>query len=303
MSRKINVLTAEEARSLMQKNLKPINSQHRKSNSNISLSNMLNVSRRGSIIAAILMMIFMSSYYTKESVVVESPNYTIMSEMKRMEEPVSRSFFNTDHERGRPKIPTPLTDIKMPEVKPLTPTEIINKSIGNSTIIINNQSLTRYALPDAYYDNIDYSSFQPFMCYTLVTNKNSQAWKILNDKNAYTDENGFRRHRVNENQVSVDGEDDYVIALGTYYKEKGTAGSRFLIVTSTGKYTAITGDEKSDAHTDRMGMFSRHGGKAGLIEWIVEQDELPSSILRSGTVTTGPVKELRGKILYIYKID
>ena len=53
-------------------------------------------------------------------------------------------------------------------------------------------------------------------------------------------------------QFTIDGQDDYMIALGTFYKEKGTAGNRYLIETTTGAYTAITGSEKADmAETTR----------------------------------------------------
>ena len=47
---------------------------------------------------------------------------------------------------------------------------------------------------------------------------------------AWTDEYGLRRYKVSEDQFTINGKDDYVIALGTYYKEKGTAGSRYIIV-------------------------------------------------------------------------
>jgi hypothetical protein len=185
--------------------------------------------------------------------------------------------------------------------------KIIKSNIGTDIINIDDTSLVRYDLPDVYYDDIDYSTFQPYMCYSSITNKTTQAWKVVHSGNAYTDSNGFRRYKIRDDQFSVNGEDDYVVALGTYYKEKGTCGSRYLVVTSTGMYTAITGDEKSDNHTDEMHMFTVHGGgkKAGLIEWIVDMDsnKVPLSIQRMGSVTNGPIEELQGKILYIYKIQ
>lgn len=308
MSKSRLILSAEETRSRIQKNLKPIITQHKKGN-NISLCNVLNIRHLTATLLGVLMMVFVISNFP--AAVAGVHHEVAAPAMKRIEEPISRSF--SRFERGNmmqatpaPKILTPLENVKMPEVKPQTPSEIINNSLGSSKMKIDNHSLTRYALPSAYYDNLDYSSFQPFMCYTTVTNRSAPAWKVLNSKNAYTDGYGFRRYKLNENQLSVNGKDDYIIALGTYYKKKGSAGSRFLVVTTTGMYTAITGDEKSDAHTDKMKMFSSHGkGKAGLIEWIVDQDSglLPRSILKSGTVTTGPIKEINGKILYIYKID
>lgn len=180
---------------------------------------------------------------------------------------------------------------------------LINK-IGDKEIITEKAILTSYDLPDKYYPGIDYSSFQPWMSYKAITNKRSQAYAVCNSDKAYTDEYGLRRSKVTDDQFSVDGKDDYVIALGTYYKEKGVCGLRYLIVTSTGMYTAITGDEKADIHTDEMNMFSPHkGGKrAGLIEWIVDSN-LDKSMKLSGTITTGPIPELQGEILYIYSIE
>lgn len=180
----------------------------------------------------------------------------------------------------------------------------VKETLGSNKIMINGKSLVRHELPNTYYGDVDFSSFQPFMCYSSITNNDSPAWRVVNDKNSYTDAYGFRRHKPNKDQFVINGNDDYIIALGTFYKEKGMCGNRYLIVTTNGMYTAITGDEKSDYHTDEMNMFTTHNGKCGLIEWIVDQESgrLPKSILKSGTVTSGPIKVLKGKILYIYEI-
>ena len=181
----------------------------------------------------------------------------------------------------------------------------IDDLIGRDTIEIDESVLVRYDLPDKYYPGIDYSSFQPYMPYTAITNKSTPAYKVVRSENCYTDEFGLRRYKTNDSQFTIDGQDDYIIALGTFYKEKGTAGSRYLIVTTTGMYTAITGDEKADEHTDAKGMFSRHcnGTKAGLIEWIVDKSALNPTIKKMGTVTYGGPEAARGEILYIYKIN
>ena len=116
----------------------------------------------------------------------------------------------------------------------------------------------------------------------------------------------FEKHSLLANHIrwKHNNQDDYIIALGTFYKKKGLTGNRYLIVTTTGKYTATTGDEKSDMHTDKKHMFSKHGGKAGLIEWIVDlrSGKFPSIIKRYGSVTKGPIMAMQGKILHIYEI-
>lgn len=182
--------------------------------------------------------------------------------------------------------------------------KLLEDQIGNSIINLDNTyTLNRYDLPDVYYPGIDFSSFQPYMSYDCITNKSSGAYKICNSDEAYSDEYGFRRYRTNDDEFTIDGQDDYIVALGTFYKPKGEVGSRYLITTTTGMYTVRTGDEKSDLHTDEMHMFSRHGNYAGLIEWIVDDNNLIKSIKRSGTVTQGPVIPLQGKITNIYRIN
>lgn len=183
--------------------------------------------------------------------------------------------------------------------------ETIDDQIGNKTIEINDHILVQHDLPSKYYPGLDYSSFQPYMGYDKITNKSAPAYHIVNSDLCYTDEFGLRRYKTNDSQFTIDGADDYVIALGTFYKDKGLVGNRYLIVTSTGMYTAITGDEKADEHTDKMHMFSMHnnGTKAGIIEWIVDQPKLDPDIKRAGTVTFGGPEVLAGEILHIYEIQ
>ena len=175
--------------------------------------------------------------------------------------------------------------------------------LDSNEVSIGEATLTKCDLPSKYYKNLDYSSFQPYMSYKAITNKKSPAYKISHSENSYTDENGLRRYRTTKDQFTVNGADDYIIALGTFYKTKGTAGERFLITTSNGAYTAITGDEKADIHTDGMNMFTTHNGKAGMIEWIVDESLLNRMIRSKGTITKGPVEILQGEITGIYKIN
>lgn len=183
---------------------------------------------------------------------------------------------------------------------------ILEINMGNDIINLNDQyTLTRYDLPDKYYPGIDYSSFQPYMSYKKITNTRTPAYAVSHSENAYTDEYGLRRYKTTDDQFTIDGQDDYIVALGTFYKEKGTCGSRYLIVTTTGMYTVITGDEKSDSHTDQYHMFTTHkdGSCAGMIEWIVDVDTLESTMKTSGTITSGPVTPLQGEIIQIYGIN
>ena len=194
------------------------------------------------------------------------------------------------------------TEPTMEEYQP-TVSEIINMNLNSTWFEVNGNSLKKYALPSYCYPDLDFSSFQPWMDYRCITDKSSAAYALVNSSETYVDDNGLLRHVTTEDQLAIDGKDDYVVALGTFYKTKNIIGERFLVITSTGMYTCITGDEKDDYDTDPMNMYSYHNGKGGMIEWIVSDDQLNSSIKRMGTVTAGPVVELQGEILYIYKIN
>ena len=161
----------------------------------------------------------------------------------------------------------------------------------------------KFSLPNSIYgDNLDFSYFQPYMDYRMITDSTSDAYAVVNNDAMFIDENGMCRYVVPDDAFSINGKADYVIALGTYYKPKGVVGTRYLIQTTTGAYTAITGDEKSDAHTDDHHMFVLHGDDnqwAGVIEFLVQTDKLNSTIRRAGTVTVGPDVALQGEILSI----
>lgn len=230
-----------------------------------------------------------SKHYKKETVVVSESITSIRSNSKKLSTPKNTSSGNISYE-----VKTLVAD----------PAKIVSNQLGQDTIKFTSYELTKHELPSAYYTNLDYSSFQPYMSYKMITNKSSNAYKVTYSKNAYTDENGFRRYKTTDDQFTIDGHDDYIVALGTFYKEKGTAGDRYLIVTTTGMYTIITGDEKSDNDTDSMNMFTTHSnGKAGLIEWIVDTNSLCDEIKLKGTVTAGPVIAMQGEIIGIYEIN
>lgn len=177
------------------------------------------------------------------------------------------------------------------------------------TIDLGDYEFTELALPSEYYGkSINFSSFYPFEYYTDITNKKSKAYKITRSDNSYTDENGLRRYALSEGEFSIDGKDDYLVAMGTFYKPHGTIGNRYVIETTTGSYTVRTADEKSDSHTDTMNMFTTHGGGkyAAILEFIVDGKTLDPSIKASGTITKGEEIESairEGKIIHIYEIS
>lgn len=182
-----------------------------------------------------------------------------------------------------------------------------NDDLMNMGVNVGNHKLTQYALPNAYYgNNIDFTTMQPFMDYRYVTAVGTGSYSICHSVNAYTDSYGLRRYKTTADQLTVNGADDYVIALGTYYKPYGVVGTRYLIITSTGAYTAITGDEKADDHTDPYHMYGYcgvYGEYAGLIEWVVDERYLEPSVAVGGTITASSIEKFQGEILAIYLID
>ena len=182
--------------------------------------------------------------------------------------------------------------------------EVVGLDVGADIIPLETADLVKYDLPSKYYSSMDFSTMQPYMGYTTITNKNSPSYKVSHAAECYTDENGYRRYKVDVNEFSLHGIDDYVIALGTYYKEKGKCGDRWLIVTSKGMYTARTGDEKADRDTDSRHMVHPHGnGKYSLIEFIVDSKTLEPAAKRMGSVYYSELDDIGGEILYMYHIE
>lgn len=191
------------------------------------------------------------------------------------------------------------------DVSEITPEDIMWDNLGEDIIDTGIATLTRYELPSYYYPNIDYSSFQSYMPYTAITDRSSDAYKVVHSDRFYIDRNGLCRSTTysGQGEFTIDKHDDYIIALGTYYKPKGTCGDRWLIITSNGAYTCITGDEKADEHTDSHNMYTTVGNYCGFIEYLVDYSSLNRSIKVAGTVTAGPIDVIKGEIQYIYRIE
>lgn len=101
-------------------------------------------------------------------------------------------------------------------------------------------------------DDVSNTGFKAYMDYRALTNRASTQYSLQQD--AYTNEAGFRMY---------DGY--YMVALGTFYAQ--SAGEKFHIVLDSGvEFDVITGDIKSDAHTD-----SKHQHRNGnIVEFIVD---------------------------------
>ena len=134
------------------------------------------------------------------------------------------------------------------------------------------------AVPTSYNAN---TGFKSYMDYRALTNRSSRQYALQQE--AYTNEQGFRIY---------DGY--YMIALGTYYAK--SVGERFRITLDSGQsFLAITGDIKSDAHTDSL--HQHRGGN--IVEFIVDQRLIPSTCRRMGDMSYAG---LQGRIQSIEKL-
>lgn len=129
------------------------------------------------------------------------------------------------------------------------------------------------------------TSFKSYMCYRAITCVNSNQY-ILQQK-AHTDKDGIRRV-----------EKDVCIALGTRYSS--TVGERFLIELDTGQsFTAIVGDIKSDAHTDKK-THSYIEANGNVVEFIVDDQKISNDIKFTGNVSC--IDKYKGQIKAIVRI-
>lgn len=104
--------------------------------------------------------------------------------------------------------------------------------------------------------------FKAWEDYRCLTDRTTVQYKL--QKEAYTDENGFRRYPCE------DGDDYYMVAMGTYYTGY-RCGKVFRITLDTGsQFMVMTGDVKADIHTDSLNQHRR----GNVIEFIVDTKEI-----------------------------
>lgn len=175
------------------------------------------------------------------------------------------------------------------KVKPKTTALIMKKKTKkakSSKINKNQKKKETYQIIIGYSPpkNVN-TSFKSYMCYRTITCVNSNQY-ILQQK-AHTDKDGIRRIG-----------NDVCIALGTRYSS--TVGERFLIELDTGKgFTAIIGDIKSDAHTDKK-THSYIESNGNVVEFIVDDKKISNEIKFTGDVSC--IDKYKGQIKAIVRI-
>lgn len=135
------------------------------------------------------------------------------------------------------------------------------------------------------------TSFKSYMSYKAITNKESVQYQMQQE--AWTDEYGLRRYG-----------DAYMVAMGTFYTQ--SCGEYFNVTLESGEsFLVVTGDIKSDKHTDDRNMYSPVyiDGRmeyANIIEFIVDTAAMSRSVRRSGNI--GTIDYFSGQIKSIERV-
>lgn len=182
----------------------------------------------------------------------------------------------------------------------------IEEQFGNSRICwwpnkYKAEYLVNLEHPGMYYPDLKFA-FAAFMDYRTITLKGSDAYRVTNAEGTYIDEYGFRRSKIADGEFKYEG-DDYIVALGTFYKEEKKCGQRYLIQTTTGAYTCIAGETKADKDTDPHNMFGYHGNLGGIVEFVVDTTKLEKAVRISGNCMSATPEALQGEIVNIYRIS
>lgn len=112
-------------------------------------------------------------------------------------------------------------------------------------------------------------SFKTYMDYRTITNKNSTQYQMQTQ--ATTNSDGFRIY-----------DDRYMIAVGTAYADKCGVKLNITLEDGTVLY-CITGDIKSNNHTDTTNRYIPHNGN--IVEFIVDTNTLSSTSKKMGDVS------------------
>ncbi|MGF6375006.1 hypothetical protein M2140_000040 [Clostridiales Family XIII bacterium PM5-7] len=147
--------------------------------------------------------------------------------------------------------------------------------------------ITKYIQHSVPFHKDNY--FKAYMDYRCITDTSSKQWAM--QLGAYTDENGMRKIG-----------DYYCIALGSGFSS--ALGSKFKITLDTGvEFLGILADQKANIHTDSSNRFIDVGSRLNIVEFIVQDDMLPSIVKTMGDVNYTPGDIFKGNIIRIEEIE
>lgn len=141
------------------------------------------------------------------------------------------------------------------------------------------------------------SEFKAYMDYRTITSKDSKQYAMQHSENCFTDESGFRKIR-DEN-----GEEYYMGALGSYYTE-GEVGKKYQITLDTGEtFKFVAGDQKADIHTNSTNQYRDTGTTTNVVEFIVDDNQIPSDCKRAGSMSGAYGGQFGGNVVKIEMLD
>lgn len=143
-----------------------------------------------------------------------------------------------------------------------------------SPVVIDSEQGIVMEVPDVESD------FKAFMDYRCITLKDSLQYKMQNDGQAVSNDEGFRMYN-----------DEYMVAVGSYYAKE--CGVRLHIVLESGReFNAIVGDLKADVDTDEKNQH-RNGN---IVEFIVDTEKISDLCRKMGDMSYAVEADLKGKI-------
>lgn len=133
------------------------------------------------------------------------------------------------------------------------------------------------------------TSMKTYMDYRMITNKASAQYKLQQNSDVYTDNEGFRRMN-----------DNFMIAIGNYFEAK--VGQLVEVKLASGsKFKAIVADIKDNKHTD--GENLQHIKDGSVLEFMIDKAKLNPTIKKMGDCSYSKENDFQGNVVSINTLD
>ena len=134
------------------------------------------------------------------------------------------------------------------------------------------------------------TSFKAQESHTIFKNAKTKQYQLQHDGKAWTDVDGFRRYG---------SEGYYMVAMGSYYNKQ--CGTILRITLDSGRtFKVITGDQKSDIHTDARNQYCKLNNS--VLEFIVDMRKINTTCKRRGDMSFAPNSSMEGNIVKIERL-
>lgn len=187
-------------------------------------------------------------------------------------------------ESNKDKVTLAKAYINLPYTADLSMTDTPNNTdefIETLMLYIDNQQWEELEVPA---NNNEFKAQESFR---VFDNPNTKQYQMQHSGNAWTDEDGFRRY----------GEEGYyMVAMGSYYTQQ--CGTILRVTLSSGRQIeVITGDQKSDLHTDAKHQMCKRTDS--ILEFIVDLEQVCNKAKISGDMSDAKYSDMSGKVIKI----